>query len=198
MGADVDIKLVRRGYYPRGGGLVKVNIQQINKLLPLKTVRGTLKDIIGYAHISNLPLDVMHRLKSSMYGKLNDNMKKHLKVIEEINSYPAFDKGAAIVLCAYFENTIIGTSQLGKKGVRAEDLGSAVGEELTNYLEKDVNVDIYAADQLLPYLALCTEECELNVSEITLHTATNIALIKKFIDCDITVRENEVKKIYIK
>lgn len=90
-------------------------------------------------------------------------------------------KGTMVHLTAEFENVRAGFSTLGEKGVTAEKVAEATVTELRNFLTKNVCLDHYLADQLVPYVALCNERVEMNISRITEHLRTNLWVVQKFL-----------------
>ena len=83
-----------------------------------------------------------------------------------------------------------GGSALGKPGLRAEKVGSMAAEELLMELKSGEGVDIFLADQLIPYMALAgggsfTARC------ISLHTRTNIWVTEQFLDVKFKIQELE-------
>lgn len=63
MGAKVEIKLERRGHYPRGGGVVLLRVERLREgLEPIHVVEsGGLEEIRGVSHAVRLPRHVAER-----------------------------------------------------------------------------------------------------------------------------------------
>ncbi|HKQ51470.1 MAG TPA: RNA 3'-terminal phosphate cyclase, partial [Pyrinomonadaceae bacterium] len=74
---------------------------------------------------------------------------------------------------------------VGERGVRAETIAERVADEVEQYLKADVPVGEHLADQLLIPLALAGGGSYLTVPP-SLHTTTNIEVIKKFLNVEIT------------
>ena len=53
-------------------------------------------------------------------------------------------------------------------------------DELTKYITKNVPVDNYLSDQLIPLMAYVKGSSKIRVLQITSHTKTNLELIKLF------------------
>ncbi len=98
--------------------------------------------------------------------------------------------GSQICLVAEFENTVIGTDNLGKLGKRAEDVGKEAALELLKEDKTGACLDRHMADQILPYLSLASGKSQVSVSEITDHCRTNIWAIEKFIDGKFEIKDN--------
>ena len=114
------------------------------------------------------------------------------------SSYAAsLSTGSVITLWAVFaegEETsevnpiILGSSTLGERGKRAEDVGKEAATQLLQEINSKAPVDRHLADQLLPFLALTTGS--IKVSETTPHCLTNIYTIEKFLGKSFEVNDN--------
>jgi RNA 3'-phosphate cyclase len=196
MGANVELKLIKRGYYPRGGGEVVAHMKPLKSLKPLtELTRGHFKGIHGISHVSNLPVSIAQRISSTA----QDILERYEKVdIEALSVSPskATGKGGALVLWAEFENTILGASCLAEKGVTAEKVALSACEELKRELNTDATMDIHCSDQILPYMAMANGESQFLVREISNHASTNMWLIEKFLDVECSVeKENNLLKV---
>jgi len=183
IGTKVEINILRRGYYPEGGAKVEVTIYP-SKLKNLNlTERGKLQKILVISGSSEFLKDkkVAERQLAGVREILG---KLRLPIEEKVEYYPTQCPGSQICLAAEFENTIIGTDNLGKLGKRAEDVGKEAALELLREQKSEACLDKHLADQILPYLALSWPKgkSQITVSEITDHCKTNIWVIEKFIE----------------
>ncbi len=186
MGVDAEIQIVKRGYYPRGGGIVKARVSPASSLKPLVLDRrGEVERIRGKAHVSNLPSHVLERMERSATERMRDlaivNIESH-----QYDESKAVGPGGALVLWAEASGTRIGSSALAERGVRAEDIGEKVVSGLRSELSAMSTLDIYAADQLLPFMALARGPSTFLVREVSGHAKTMIWLLSRFLDVDIT------------
>jgi len=189
MGAKVEINILRRGYYPEGGAKVEV------KVFPFKlkninlTERGSLKKILAISGASEL-LKSKKVAERQLQGAREVLGKLKLPMEERVEYYQTQCPGSQICLIAEFENTVIGTDNLGKLGKRAEDVGKEAALELLREQKSEACLDKHSADQLLPYMALASGKSQVTVSEITNHCKTNIWVIEKFIDGKFEIKGN--------
>ena len=95
--------------------------------------------------------------------------------------YPTQCPGSQVCLISQFENTVIGSDNLGKLGKRAEDVGKEAAQELLKEAKSEACLDKYSSDQILTYLALSFKKSWLTASQITNHSKTNMWVIEKFI-----------------
>lgn len=190
MGYKGKISLLRRGYYPKGGGKVIAEIKPIKKLKPLKLIESEIESIEGISYASNLPKHVADRQAKSAYNILK---KTGLDVdIDVRHDNESLSPGSGIVLWAK-GNTRIGSSSLGERGKRAEIVGKEAAKELLNFLNSGAPLDKYMGDQIIPYISL-TENSKVRTAEFTLHAHTNVYVVKKILGKELKI-ENGLGKI---
>ncbi len=180
MGYDCSIRLVRRGYYPRGGGCVEAVIAPA-KLKRMEFENNTCAFVEGISHSSRLPAHVTQRQASSAC----DVLKREgydARISLETRDDPSTGSGLTLWCgCA-------GGSALGKPGLKAEKVGSIAAEALLAELRYRAGVDVYLADQLIPYMALAG--CgSFTTGSISLHTRTNIWVTEQFLDVKFNIQE---------
>ena len=189
MGGKVEVNILRRGYYPEGGAKVEVKISP-TKLKNLNlTERGSLKKILVISGASNA-LKEKRVAERQIAGVREVLGKLKLPTEEKIEYYDTRCPGSQLSLVAEFENTVIGTDNLGKLGKRAEDVGKESALELLREQKSGACLDKHLSDQILPYLALAPGKSQVTVSETTNHCQTNIWVIEKFIDGKLEIKDN--------
>jgi RNA 3'-phosphate cyclase len=196
MGIVVELTLAKRGYYPRGGGEIVASIEPVGTIKPLAvSERGSMKSIRGLAHISNLPREIAERMKIEAEHNLKNFGQIEVDAVQ-YESSGAIGSGGAIVLWAEFENTIIGSNHLAEKGLKAERVAQLASEALKHELESGCTLDVYCADQVLPYMALAQGESCFTTRELSNHAKTNIWLIEQFLDVKFDVeKQNGLWKV---
>ena len=188
-GLKVGVNILKRGFCPEGGAKAEV------KVFPAKikglnlTERGKLNKIliISGASESLKNKKVSERQIAGVREVLG---KLKLPLEEKAEYYEASCPGSQITLIAEFDNTVIGTANVGKLGKRAEDVGKETALELLQEAKSDTCLDKHIADQILPYLALASGKSQVSVSEITEHCKTNISVIEKFIEGKFEIKDN--------
>ncbi len=191
MGIGAEVNIARRGYYPKGGGLIEARVRPSPSVKPLYLpALGEVLRIRGQVHVSNLPEHIAQRMKRSAQKVLIDYPDVS---VEQRRYDEAMGPGGGIVLWAESENTSLGASALAERGVRAEDLGRGAAEELGADIKAGATLDVHAADQLLPYMALAKEPSTFLVRKVSGHTRTMFWLLSKFLDVDF--QEEEAKEL---
>ncbi len=191
MGPKIEIIQKRRGHYPKGGGTVICKIEPADGLKPLNRVAfGDLVDIRGVSHCVRLPRHVAERQAESAKRALAD-LTSNVEI--EIESYPRegdthLSPGSGIVLWARSEaGAIIGADALGKRGKRAENVGTEAATKLLNELSSQKAIDMHSGDMLVPYLTMASGTSHIGITQITTHLETNIWITKKFFDTEISL-----------
>jgi len=188
MGVKTEINIVKRGYYPEGGAKVEVKIFP-SKLKNLQLIeRGALKKILIISGASN-SLKEKKVAERQIAGVKEVLGRLKLPTEEKIEYYQTQSPGSQICIIAEFENTVIGTDNLGKIGKRAEDVGKEVALELLKEQKSEACSDKHLADQILPFMALVSGTSQVSVSEITEHCKTNIWVIEKFLEGRFKIKE---------
>ena len=189
IGGKVDVNIPRRGYYPEGGAKVEAMVSPA-KLKNLNLAkRGLLKKILVISGASN-HLKGKKVAERQVAGVREVLGKLKLPTEEKIEYYDTRCPGSQICLVAEFENTVIGTDNLGKLGKRAEDVGKEAALELLKEQKSKACLDKHLADQVLPYMALSKNKSSVTVSEITNHCKTNIWVIEKFLEGKFEIKGN--------
>lgn len=189
MGGKIEVNTLKRGYYPEGGARVNVSIRP-SALGPLNlTERGSFKNvkILSGASESLRIKKVAERQISGVkeiLGKLN------LPEEEIVEYLPTQSPGSHVCLLALFENSIVGTDNLGKLDKRAEDVGKEAALALLKEQKSEACLDKNLADQIIPFLALAPGKSQITVSEITNHCKTNMWVTEKFLPGKFETKNN--------
>jgi len=182
MGARVRCELLRRGYYPRGGGEVAVAVEP-GALHALRLdAAGKLKTLRGNSHVANLPAHIVERMRSAAIAPLRRlGISEPIIETRVLGNEAAYGHGGAIVLWAETEHTVLGAGRVAQRGVRAEQLGEEAGGDLAADIGAGVTLDGHASDQLLVYLALAGGESRFTTRVLSSHARTTMWLIERFL-----------------
>lgn len=177
MGAQFSAELERPGFYPAGGGLLRVQIEPVEHLKPLRvTERGEILEIRAVAAVSQLPLSIAQRELRAIGAELA-LPPDHLQAIEFKS---ARGPGNVVTLFIRSQHVTEVFSGFGLRGVRAEKVAAGVVQEARRYLNAGVPVAEHLADQLLLPLALAGGGAYVTLTP-SLHTTTNSAVIEQFL-----------------
>jgi RNA 3'-terminal phosphate cyclase (ATP) len=179
MGYAANLQVHRRGHYPKGGGRVSITIIPPRILKAVRWVeRGRLTGIEGISHCVKLPSHVAQRQVTAAKEKLSEKGFSNINVGTETyphNQDPHLAPGSGITLLAKFATgAILGSDSLGARGKPAETVGQEAASKLLDEISSGAPVDRHMGDMIIPYMAVADGRSEVQVSEITTHTITNI------------------------
>lgn len=146
IGADLSMSILKRGYYPDGGGLVTVKVNKPVILAPLDPLASGIQGIELFSCSSHLPPHVAKRQAISAKNLLEgtgDAIHTHN------DTRPGTGTGSSVTVIRGWK----GSSAIGRKGLPAEKVGEIAAERLLVETKKTGAVDVHLADQLLIYLA---------------------------------------------
>jgi RNA 3'-terminal phosphate cyclase (ATP) len=177
MGPKVDLNLRRPGFFPAGGGRVEARIEPVHRLARLDLAeRGPIRAHRARAWVSKLPSSVGERELATVRQELGWQ-PEDCRV--EIVANPA-GPGNALVLELEAEHVTGVFTGFGERGRAAEDVAREVVAEARLWLEAEVPVSDYLADQLLLPMALAGGGSFRTV-EPSPHAKTNAAIIQRFL-----------------
>uniref|UniRef100_A0A915IXY3 RNA 3'-terminal phosphate cyclase n=1 Tax=Romanomermis culicivorax TaxID=13658 RepID=A0A915IXY3_ROMCU len=209
FGVKFDCDMLGRGFYPRGGGAVILNVNPVEKLESVDmTNRGKIIDITGISYSSGaLPQALcrnccdaakfalrQHLPKND--GQTYDSIKVGIETVHE--SVGTTNNGNGIVLVARTNTEcFIGADGLGKKGIAAQKIGEDAAVNLCKILAIDCCVDEHLQDQLIIFMALADGVSRIRTGAITLHTETAIHVAKLMTEAEFNIHSSDEGKTNI-
>jgi len=191
IGYDFEIKILREGFYPKGGAEIEVKTTAA-QWKPLEILRrGGILSIkgISVASLSLAERKVAERQRDAASKVLYEYCRILPSI--EVKYSPSLSIGSGIHLHIDTEHLlIVGGSAIGEPRRKAEDIGKNAAENLIREYEGG-GVDSYAADQLLPYMALAGGK--IKASQITEHCRTNAFIIEKFLPVKFKIENNIIE-----
>ncbi|MDG6244747.1 MAG: RNA 3'-terminal phosphate cyclase [Methanolobus sp.] len=181
MGYKASIRLIERGYYPKGRGLAEIEIKPSR--LKGSDLQKSKSATYGVSHSSNLPEHISQR-QAFCAKRLLDKNGIEARIDTETKNLPS--TGSGITLWS----GLIGAASIGKKGLAAEKVGTQAAKMLLEDLLSGANVDIHLADQLIPYIGLAGRGSFM-VRELTQHCLTNIHITEQLLDVRFSINKTE-------
>lgn len=176
MGPTVSARLVRHGFYPRGGGRIEVDIVPA-PLVPIDcTTRGEQLGVAGHAVYTGLPSEIAERMLARAKRDLAA-WRDDAFVVREL---PA-DQGPGVILMleARYANVTEVVSGFGQLGVPAESLAKTAAARMKGYIATSAFAGPYLADQLVLPFVLASGGAFTTVKP-SQHTRTAIDIAKRF------------------
>ncbi len=186
------VDVLKRGYYPAGGGKVLLSCACEKRETPnfYKPIQGNIKKIVIYsvAHESLRERKVAQR---QIQGALEVLKGKFTEKIEQYTAYAdAPSVGTSVVIWAEDDRgNVLGSDNLGKKGVLAEVIGKKCAERLIQDLEFGATVDRHLSDHLVPWIAIYGGL--IKVPQVTSHLETNVWVCNKLFQEDRLIIDRE-------
>jgi RNA 3'-terminal phosphate cyclase (ATP) len=172
MGINFSLELIKRGYYPKGGGEIKlqVNPSNVKSISFSKRKTKEVKLICSFSKFTNNEIEI----------KVNQIVKKLTEenyiVNVEIRSEEALDSGASMLIYSIDNNSIIGIDALYNKKLNEFDL------DIEDFI-KNYSIDDNLADMLVVPASLSDGKTIFPVKEITKHLETNLFVTSKITGC---------------
>jgi len=177
MGPRVVLDLRRPGFFPAGGGRFEARIEPVSRLARLDLVeRGPIRSHRARAWLSKLPSSVGERELAVVRHELGWPLEDcHVETVAKPSG-----PGNALVLELEAEHVTGVFTGFGERGRAAEEVARRAVAEARSWLEADVPVSDYLADQLLLPMVLAGSGSFRTV-EPSLHAKTNAAIIQRFL-----------------
>jgi RNA 3'-terminal phosphate cyclase (ATP) len=176
MGPKVEVRIVRHGFYPRGGGRIEIDITpaSLHKIDCIE--RGALHEYAGQVVFSGLPIEIAER----MLARLRKDLVGWPEDAFALREIPA-EQGPGVILMleARHANGTELVSGFGQLGVPAERLAKTSAARMNGYLAGRAFAGPYLADQLILPFALAGGGTFTTVKP-SLHTRTAIDLANRF------------------
>ena len=172
MGINFSLELIKRGYYPKGGGEIKLQVtpSHVKSILFLKRKTKKVKLICSFSKFTNNEIE----------NKVNQIVKKLIEtnyiVNVEIRSEEALDSGASLLIYSIDNDSIIGIDALYNNKTDEFDLN--INDFIKNY-----SIDDNLADMLVVPASLAAGKTIFSVKEITKHLETNLFVTSKITGC---------------
>ncbi len=195
---SIEAKLLKRGYYPKGGGLVEIKISpKVEKPSIHSVNQHNLIQIKGVSHASKLLFDSSvadRQKKAAVLALTNIGCPVNIQSVYADTLSP----GSGITLWVMFSNdkyeidsnpVILGSDCLGEKGKKSELVGKEVADNLIEQISSKAPIDQHTADNLIPFMAL-SPPSEIRTSNVSNHTLSNIWVTEKFLPVKFKVEGN--------
>ena len=206
--AGFEFKLLRRGYYPRGGGSVELEIRPKFRLADFAsfddfqaylrdqqrieaTQLGSLVRVRGISHAAKAleRAEVAERQAKAAeltLGPLGCPIDIDIEYMETLSA------GSGITLWAMFstgegQQFRLGGSSLGEKGKSAEEVGQAAATALLAEIRAGAPIDSHMADNIVPFLGLFGGV--VSCAQLTPHTRTNIYVVESILGVKFKIDE---------
>ena len=195
MGVVVEPQLVRPGFYPAGGGGLRVEVQPAAELGGFELLdRGRLLNCRVRAMVANLPRHIAERECRTIAGKTD--WPANCFACEVVDD--ATGPGNVVMIELEYEHVTAVFTAFGERGKKAERVASEAWRAARTYLDAVVPVGPYLADQLMLPLGIAAHfghPGSFRTLPLTDHSTTHIDILKRFLDIEIDVLERGDERV---
>lgn len=177
MGAKVDLKVIRRGFFPSGGGLVRAVIEPALEFKPLDWLeRGSPISMEASALVANLSRSIAERELVAMQALLG--WQSSAFRVEALTDRGG--PGNVMSIALRSEGGTEWLTSIGERGKHAEKLAGELAAEALAYIAGDWPIGEHLADQLILPLAVAGGG-SFRTGPLSLHAKTNAAVVERFL-----------------
>ena len=173
MGIKFSLELNKRGYYPKGGGEITLQVYPSCLKSTSFSKRNTNHAKL-VCTFSKLPIEKIENQVKEIKEELT---KKNFIVETEIKNQNAKDSGASLLIYSVDEHSVIGVDALFNKKTEKFDL------DFNKFVKNPLGVDENLADMLVVPASLGKKKTIFQVREITKHLETNLFVTSKITGC---------------
>lgn len=176
IGIEFSMNIQKRGYYPKGGGIVELTVlpcKNLKQLVLTKRDEKSAQVICTHSKLDSGELsEVVDYVKSILE-------KNEFSAQTKINEEKAIDKGASLLIFSHGLNSVIGADELFHYKKR-DTFGKHSADSFIGY---SFGVDSHLSDMLIIPLSLTRGLSIFTVNEITKHLETNLYITSKITGC---------------
>src|SRR5690349_17583739 len=175
IGINFTSEIKRRGYYPKGGGLVETKIQPCNNPSSISLLKRDTKDARLVCTCSQVLRETIEIEVDTARDILSKNGLDCDITIKEEN---ALDKGCSMLIFSHDSGSVTGSDGIYQKSLNG--LGESVAKR---FIESNLGVDLNLSDMLVVPLSLIKETSVFRVKQITKRLETNLSVAAKMTGC---------------
>jgi RNA 3'-terminal phosphate cyclase (ATP) len=183
IGIQVQARILRHGFYPRGGGEVFFSITPFKAhALKLQRIEQAFwQEPSAEILLAGLEQHIAEREAKELVARLKLEPSRI-----QTRFLPSDEGPGNAILLRYISGTRTEIfTGYGEPGKRAERVAGEVAREAGNFCRSRAQIDAHLADQLLLYLAMGTGG-EFTTNSLTSHFHTNLAVIRQFLKIEYT------------
>lgn len=175
LGINFSMNIKKRGYYPKGGGIIDIEVFPSKNIVPINLLQRKTKDVKLFCSFSKISKD---DITKSVENTEKEIERKGFSVIKDVKEEIATDYGSSMLLFSKDSDSIIGSDGLydSKKGKFSENVSN-------DFLSCELGVDHHLADMLVLPAGLSKDMSVFRVQKISKHLETNLYITSKITGC---------------
>ncbi len=182
IGVKFSMDVVKRGYYPKGGGIVRTEIEPCRQPESIDLVRIRESEPMIASVCCQLPKHVAERQITSalvMLEKKGMRCRNYSASLETALS----PGSSAIVYSSSDFGPYIGGDCIGELGKRAESVGNEAADRYLETALVGAPVDPFLADMMVLPLAMAKGRSRYRIARATSHLETNLQVAGQIVGC---------------
>jgi RNA 3'-terminal phosphate cyclase (ATP) len=194
IGINFSINILKRGYYPKGGGIIQAEISPCKNissfdLLNRRNVEPKIASVC-----CQLPKSVAERQISSALLRLE---RRGVRCNFYSSSFESsLSPGTSILV--YSESDFgpyVGGDSVGARDKSAEKVGEEAVQNFIESYEVNVPIDRFLADMLVIPLSLTKGKSRYRIGIVTEHLKTNLHVVSQIVGCKYQIEPAEKSHI---
>ena len=172
MGINFSFDLIKRGYYPKGGGEIKLKVDPSD----VKSITFSKRETNNVKLICSFPKLIKEKIENEINKITKKLTNKNFIIDIEMKLENAVDLDASLLIYSIDKNSIIGIDALYNKKTQEFDL------DLEKFIQS-YSIDENLADMLVVPASLSSKKTVFQVKGITKHLETNLFVTSKITGC---------------
>lgn len=197
IGVKFSADVVKRGYYPKGGGIVRAEIEPCREPGTIELLNSRSLEPKITSVCSQLPKHVAERQISSALVALE---KRGVSCSNYTASFEtSLSPGTSILIYSIsdFGGPYVGGDSIGELGKRAEAVGAEAAERFLESSLAKVPVDPFLADMLVMPLALAKGRSKYRIVRVSEHLRTNLQVARQIVECKYSIEQSDANRSYV-
>ena len=190
IGPKFSVDVLKRGYYPKGGGVVQCTVKPCKTPSPIELLATRYLEPKIISVCSQLPVHVAKRQISSALIALE---KKDIRCSNYTASIEtSISPGSSILIYSAADfGLYVGGDSIGELDKRAESVGTEAAMRFLDSTLAQATVDPFLADMLVLPLALSKGRSRYRVARVTQHLLTNLHIVSEIVRCKYSIEQQE-------
>ena len=190
LGINFSLNILKRGYYPKGGGIIQAEIS------PCKNTRSV--ELLNRQNVEpkiasvccQLPKNVAERQISSALLRL-ERLGVRCNVYSS-SFESSLSPGTSILVYSESDfGTYIGGDSVGARKKSAEKVGQEAVQNFFESYQTNVPIDRFLADMLVIPLSLAKGRSRYRIGIVTEHLKTNLYVVSQIVGCKYQIEPSE-------
>ena len=186
FGVRYETEVVRRGYFPRGGGEVVVEVNPLASLQPVTLLERGGPVSATVSVLGSTGKRCLHPTVALLLRRFGG-----LKITTEVLDESSTEGWGLTILLKTSTKCLLAASAVGSPKASPERLAADTAERLIKDFDEGACCDCYMQDQVIILAALASGTSRIRTGPLTLHTKTAIHVCETLTGARFTVTKEE-------